>query len=43
LTVDTSTEFLIGLFHELRKLLRETEWIEFKRNNDDQQQIGPST
>lgn len=40
MTVDRSTEYLIGLFHELRKQPSETEWIEFKHNNDDPEQIG---
>jgi len=40
MTVDRNTEYLIGLFHELRKQPSETEWIEFKRNNDDPEQIG---
>lgn len=40
MTVNRSPEYLIGLFHELRKQPRETEWIEFKHNNDDPEQIG---
>jgi predicted HTH transcriptional regulator len=35
-----STEYLIGLLQELRKLPRETEWVEFKENNADPQAIG---
>ena len=40
MTVNRNIEYLIGLFHELRKLPKETEWIEFKHNNDDPEQIG---
>lgn len=40
MTVNRNTEYLIGLFHELRKQPKETEWIEFKHNNDDPEQIG---
>lgn len=40
MTVNRNTEYLIGLFHELRKQLKETEWIEFKHNNDAPEQIG---
>lgn len=31
---------LIGLIHELRKLPKETEWVEFKHNNAKPEQIG---
>lgn len=40
MTVNRNTEYLIGLFHELRKQPKETEWIEFKHNNEDPDQIG---
>lgn len=33
-------DYLIGLVREFCKLPNETEWIEFKKNNDDPQQIG---
>ena len=32
--------YLTGLVHELRGLPRETEWVEFKHNNADPQEIG---
>jgi len=34
MTVERSKEFLICLLSELRKLPRETEWLEFKHQND---------
>ncbi|WP_419621665.1 helix-turn-helix domain-containing protein, partial [Thiolapillus sp.] len=40
MTVDRNAEYLIGLFHELCKQPRETEWIEFKRNKEKPEQIG---
>lgn len=40
MTVDRSTEYLIGLFQELRKLSAETEWVEFKHNNADPEEVG---
>lgn len=40
MTVDRNSEYLIGLFHELRKQPKETEWIEFKHDNDDPEKIG---
>jgi ATP-dependent DNA helicase RecG len=40
MTVDRNTEYLISLFHELRKQPSETEWIEFKHNNGDPELIG---
>lgn len=40
MTIDRSAEYLLGLLNELRKLPRETEWVEFKHNNDDPEQIG---
>lgn len=32
---ERTTAYLAGLVHELRKLPIETEWVEFKRNNDN--------
>ena len=40
MTVDRSTAYLQGLVRELCKLPRETEWAEFKANNDHPQEIG---
>lgn len=40
MTVDRSTEYLLSLLNELRKLPKETEWVEFKHNNDDPDDIG---
>lgn len=35
-----SQEYLSGLLNELRALPKETEWVEFKHNNADPQEIG---
>ena len=35
-----TAEYLYQLLSELRKLLKETEWVEFKYNNADPQEIG---
>ena len=40
MTTDRSAEYLVGLVRELCKLPRETEWVEFKENNTDPQEIG---
>jgi predicted HTH transcriptional regulator len=40
MTVDRTTEYLIGLVHELRKLPAETEWAEFKHNKAEPEEIG---
>jgi len=40
MTADRTTEYLHGLLRELCALPKETEWLEFKENNDDPQQIG---
>lgn len=40
MTADRSTAYLQGLVRELCKLPRETEWVEFKVNNDHPQEIG---
>ena len=33
-------KYLIGLVNELRNLPRETEWVEFKHNKADEEEIG---
>ena len=35
-----TTEYLLGLLKELLALPKETEWVEFKQNNDDPKEIG---
>lgn len=40
MTSDRTPEYLAGLVRELCKLPRETEWLEFKGNNSDPQEIG---
>jgi predicted HTH transcriptional regulator len=40
MTIDRSTEYLLSLLSELCKLPRETEWVEFKHNNDNPEEIG---
>lgn len=40
MTVDRTEEYLLGLFIELCKLPEETEWVEFKHNNDNPELIG---
>lgn len=40
MSTDRSTDYLIGLIRELCKLPRETEWVEFKVNNSEPQEIG---
>ncbi len=40
MTVDRTIEYLRGLVHELVKLPKETEWLEFKHNNADPEEIG---
>ena len=37
---ESPKSYLIGLIEELCKLPRETEWVEFKHNNDDSEMIG---
>jgi len=34
MTIDRNTEYLLSLLNELRKLPRETEWVEFKHYNN---------
>jgi len=40
MAMDRTSEYLVGLVNELRKLPKETEFVEFKHNNDDHQEIG---
>jgi len=40
MTSDYSKDYLISLVQELRKQPVETEWLEFKHNNDNPQEIG---
>ncbi|MCU7907142.1 MAG: putative DNA binding domain-containing protein [Candidatus Thiodiazotropha sp. (ex Epidulcina cf. delphinae)] len=40
MTVDRPTEYLIGLVQELRKLSAETEWVEFKHNRAEPEEVG---
>ena len=40
MTLNRPKDYLISIVHELRKLPRETEWIEFKHNNDNPEEIG---
>ncbi len=40
MTVDRSNEYLLSIIQELRKLPVETEWVEFKHNNDNPEEIG---
>ena len=40
MNTDRSNDYLVGLVRELCKLPRETEWVEFKVNNSDPQEIG---
>jgi len=37
---ERTAEYLIGLVHELGNLPVETEWVEFKQNNADPEEIG---
>ena len=38
--IDRTDDYLISILSELRKLPMETEWIEFKHNNSDPDEIG---
>jgi len=40
MTVDRTENYLIGLVNELRKLPKETEWVEFKHNIVEPEEIG---
>lgn len=37
---EKSHDFLISLVHELRKMPRETTWLEFKENISEPERIG---
>jgi len=40
MTTDHSIDYLVGLVREMCKLSHETEWVEFKLNNADPQEVG---
>lgn len=40
MNIERDTGYLISLVHELSKLPKETEWVEFKHNNADPEDIG---
>ncbi len=40
MTVDRSNDYYLGVLQELRKLPAETEWFEYKHNNDNPEEIG---
>ncbi|MEK7761528.1 MAG: ATP-binding protein [Nitrospirota bacterium] len=40
MTTNRSLDYLVGLVRELCKLPHETEWVEFKHNNADPQEVG---
>lgn len=40
MSIDRQESELLGILTELRKLPRETEWVEFKHNNDEPDEIG---
>ncbi len=40
MSLDRPAEYLIGLVQELRKLPQETEWVEFKKNKAEPQDVG---
>ncbi len=40
MTIDRPKEYLAGLVRELCKLPHETEWVEFKHNNSDPEEMG---
>jgi len=40
MSTDRTREYLAGLVTELCKLPKETEWVEFKKNNDNPQDVG---
>lgn len=40
MSMERAEDYLRSLLRELTKLPTETEWVEFKHNNDDPQQIG---
>jgi ATP-dependent DNA helicase RecG len=40
MTIDRSNEYLLSILQELRNLPAETEWVEFKHNDDNPEKIG---
>jgi len=40
MTIDHSEEYLLGLIQKLCKLPHETEWVEFKHNKAEPEEIG---
>ena len=40
MTIERNTDYLVSQVHELRKLPKECPWVEFKRNNDNPEEIG---
>ncbi len=40
MTIHKTEDYLISLINELRKSAKETEWVEFKHNNADPDEIG---
>ena len=40
MTIDRDIKYLKSLIEELRNLPKETEWVEFKRNNEKPDEIG---
>jgi len=40
MTVDRNLDYLISLVHEVRNLPKETEWVEFKHNKAEPEEIG---
>ena len=40
MTAGADHDYLLGLVRELRKLPHETDWVEFKLNQDAPQEIG---
>jgi len=40
MTIDRTGEYLQGLLRELKDLPKETEWVEFKKNNDNPVEMG---
>jgi len=40
MTIDRPNDYQISLVHELRELPHETEWVEFKQNRADEEEIG---
>ena len=40
MSINRNDDYIVGLVHELCKLPNESEWVEFKVNNSDPEQIG---